>query len=128
MTAPRLLWNRHVLQFVDQRLGALLEHDRLRAAKLLPTLEALCAHHWRKAETARALNLDRRSLYPRLERLQRVLDADLDDRDTRLGLELALRVWRLLTPRPERADAAPTEPGLSLRLAQVYLGHGASPR
>jgi len=80
----------HLLDFVEQRLGAVRAHDRQRTAKLMPTLEALCDHGWRKADTARALHLDRKSLYPRIERLERLLGASLDDPKTRLSLELAI--------------------------------------
>jgi purine catabolism regulator len=81
-------------EFVDQRLGCVITHDQRRAAKLMPTLEALSSNGWRRAETARALHLNRQSLYPRLERLERLLGSSLDDPDTRLGIDLALRVRR----------------------------------
>src|ERR1700756_1622019 len=42
--------------FVEQRLRPLLDYDRRRSSKLLPTLEALLEHEGRKAETARALH------------------------------------------------------------------------
>jgi PucR family transcriptional regulator, purine catabolism regulatory protein len=94
----RLLWSLRgdvrVGEFVEQRLRALLEHDRTHGARLLPTLETLCEHHWHKAEAARGLGVNRQSLYPRIERIERVLGADLDDPETRLSLELALRFHR----------------------------------
>jgi purine catabolism regulator len=80
--------------FVARRLGAVIEHDRKRSAKLMPTLEALCEHGWRKADTARVLHLDRKSLYPRIERLEKLIGSSLDDQKTRLSLELAVRAWR----------------------------------
>ena len=100
----RLLWSlredARLAEFVDQRIGPVLDHDTRRAAKLLPTLEALCAHQWRKSETARALHLERQSLYPRLLRIERLLCCDLDDPDTRLGLELAVRARQVAEGRP----------------------------
>jgi purine catabolism regulator len=96
----RLLWSigdhPELRAFVDARLGPLLEHDRRRSAKLLPTLEALCAHGGRKAAAARALNLERPSLYHRLERIERLLGASLADEETLLGAHLALRARRYL--------------------------------
>jgi purine catabolism regulator len=77
--------------FVHDQLAPLIEHDSHRSAKLLPSLEAYCAHGGRKAETARALHLERQSLYHRLERIERLLDEDLSDEDTVLALHLALR-------------------------------------
>ena len=103
----RLLWSlredAHVREFVGQRLQPLLEHDRSRGARLLPTLEALCEHHWRKAEAARALGVNRQSLYPRIARIERALGADLEDPETRLSLELALRLHGHLKRSPTGA-------------------------
>lgn len=84
--------DKRVREFATQRLGPVLDHDARRVAKLMPTLDALCANGWRKAETARELHLSRQALYPRLERLEKLLGASLEDPETRLSLELALRV------------------------------------
>jgi PucR family transcriptional regulator, purine catabolism regulatory protein len=101
VTAPdlhRLFWSLRehdeLQRFAQRRLGPLIEHDRRRKAKLLPTLEAYLAHGGRKAETARALHLERQSLYHRLGRIQELLGEDLDDEDVRLGLHVALRTLR----------------------------------
>lgn len=100
----RLLWSigdqRELRAFVAARLGPVLEHDRRRSAKLLPTLEALCAHGGRKAATARELNLERPSLYHRIARLERLLGASLSDEETFLGVHLALRARRHLREVP----------------------------
>jgi purine catabolism regulator len=96
----RLLWglrdDERLAAFARQRLAPVLDHDRVRgAAPLLATLESLCDHHWHKADAARALSIRRQSLYARIERLDRVLGADLEDAETRLGLELAVRALRV---------------------------------
>jgi PucR family transcriptional regulator, purine catabolism regulatory protein len=65
-------------------------------SKLLPTLVAYCDHCGRKAETARALNIKRQTLYNRLERIEELLGAKLSDGETFLGLHFALRVMRYL--------------------------------
>jgi purine catabolism regulator len=96
----RLLWSLRsqdeLRAFVRARLGPVIEHDRVRSAKLLPTLEALCLHGGRKAATARALHLERPSLYHRIARLERLLGASISDPDTLLGVHLALRARRHL--------------------------------
>ena len=84
-----------LVTFVEQRLGPLLGHDATRKHTLLPTLEAFCATGGHKAETARILHLGRQALYHRLARIETLLEADLDDEDTRLGLHLAVRARRL---------------------------------
>ncbi|MFE9253344.1 PucR family transcriptional regulator [Streptomyces sp. NPDC007088] len=80
--------------FVDRALGPLIEHDRTARPALLPTLTTYLEHAGRKAETARALHLNRQTLYNRLARTGELLDADLDDPQTVLTLSLALRARR----------------------------------
>lgn len=82
--------------FADARLEPVLAHDRERRSSLLPTLEAYCAHGGHKTATARALGIERPSLYHRLERLEQLLAAPLSDPDTLFALQLALRARRLV--------------------------------
>lgn len=89
----RLRTDERLQQFATLRLSPVIEHDRRRTAKLMPTLRALCSQGWRKSEAARALHLNRQSLYPRLERIEELLGVDLESQDDRLALELALRVY-----------------------------------
>ncbi|MBH1936547.1 PucR family transcriptional regulator [Streptomyces sp. AV19] len=82
--------------FVDRALGPLLAHDASARAELLPTLDVYLRHAGRKAETARALHVNRQTLYDRLGRIAGLLGMDLDDPDTRLTLGLALRARRVV--------------------------------
>ncbi|MBF6620271.1 MAG: PucR family transcriptional regulator [Patulibacter sp.] len=95
MELDRLFWSLRdestVRELVERRLGAVLEHDRTHRHVLFPTLEALCAGGWRKAEAARLLHLNRAALYRRVERLEEVLGVDLSDRRQTLVLDVALR-------------------------------------
>lgn len=95
----RLLWrwrgDGDLAAFAERVLGPLLAHDAARRVALLPTLEALCAEGGNKAQAARALHLNRQALYPRLERIGELLDADLDDPETLVTLHLAVRAYRL---------------------------------
>ncbi len=80
--------------FVDEQLGPLLADGSPRTRTLLDTLEAYLACGGRKAEAARALHLERQSLYLRLRRIEELLGVSLNDEDTMLGLHLALRARR----------------------------------
>jgi purine catabolism regulator len=80
--------------FVDEQLGPLLGDGSPRARALLETLEAYLAAGARKAEAARALHLERQSLYLRLRRIEELLGVSLDDEDVILGLHLAIRARR----------------------------------
>jgi purine catabolism regulator len=84
-----------LLRFAREQLGPLFEEPAPRERELLRTLEVYLDSGARKAEAARALDLERQSLYLRLERLRQVLDTDLDDPENRLALHLAVRTLRL---------------------------------
>src|SRR4051794_30072453 len=91
--------------FVIEQLGPLLMDGAPRTRTLLVTLEAYLAAGGRKAEAARALHLERQSLYLRLRRIEELLGVSLDDEDVALGLHLAVRAMRFrrggLTVRPK---------------------------
>ncbi|WP_055553147.1 PucR family transcriptional regulator [Streptomyces sp. NBRC 110028] len=80
--------------FVDRVIGPLLAHDRDARPPLVPTLEVYLRHAGRKAETARALHLNRQTLYDRLARIARLLGTDLEDPQTVLALGVALQARR----------------------------------
>jgi len=88
--------------FVDEQLGPLLASASARHRVLLETLEAYLAAGGRKAQAARALHLERQSLYLRLRRIEELLGVSLDDEDAVLGLHLAVRA---LAFRRRRAAA-----------------------
>src|SRR5215216_3751744 len=88
--------------FVDEQLGPLLAAGSARHRALLETLEAYLSAGGRKAQAARALHLERQSLYLRLRRIEELLGVSLDDEDVVLGLHLAIRA---LAFRRRRAAA-----------------------
>jgi purine catabolism regulator len=88
--------------FVDEQLGPLLAGSSARQRALLETLEAYLAAGGKKAQAARALHLERQSLYLRLRRIEELLGVSLDDEDAVLGLHLAVRA---LAFRRRRAAA-----------------------
>jgi len=100
----RLIWslrdNPDLERFARLRLDELMNHDRKRGTELVTTLKVLLQQNGQKAETARALHLERQSLYNRVQRIEALLNVDLSDPDTRLGLHLALRVSRMFSDSP----------------------------
>lgn len=100
MGLDRLLWRwrdrAELAEYVQRTLGPVIAHDARRKHALLPTLEALCANGGRKAETARALHLNRQALYDRLKRLEDVLGRDPADPRALLDLQLAIEARRHL--------------------------------
>jgi purine catabolism regulator len=95
----RLAQDPELSRFVDSELSPVLEHDARSRAKLLPTLRSYLDNAGRKAETARALRVQRRTLYARITRIEQVLGRYLDEADTRTRLTLALQGQDLLRDR-----------------------------
>jgi purine catabolism regulator len=95
----RLAQGPELATFVESELGALLQHDAQHGAKLLPTVHAYLAHAGRKADTVTALRIQRRTLYTRIARLDRLLGRSLDDQDVRTRLTLALQGLDILGAR-----------------------------
>ena len=91
--------------FVDEQLGPLLADGSARGRVLLETLEAYLAAGGRKAVAARALHLERQSLYLRLRRIEELLGVSMDDEDAVLGLHLAVRALRFRRRRARRLAA-----------------------
>ncbi len=93
-------------RFVETELGPLLDHDAKRNLHLLPTLRA----GRNKSAAAKALHLERRSLYHRLDKIAALLGRDLEDVETCTRLHVALKALAILrrggTPKGP-ADARP---------------------
>jgi DNA-binding PucR family transcriptional regulator len=101
----RLAQGPELAAFVESELSPLLEHDARSSAKLVPTLQAYLDNACRKTDAAQVLWIQRRTLYGRLARIERLLGRSLDDQDTRTRLTLALQGLGLLR---QRQSAVPT--------------------
>jgi purine catabolism regulator len=94
----RLVDDPELSTFVTEQLGALLEYDARHGRELVRTLDEYLANSLSKARTAAALGVRRQTLYARLERISTLLGGlDLDQRERRAALDLALTAWRLRT-------------------------------
>jgi len=95
----RLAQDPELARFVEAELSPLLEHDARSRAKLMPTLRSYLDHAGHKAQTVRALRVQRRTLYARLARIEAILGRDLGTQDTRTRLTLAIQALDLLQDR-----------------------------
>ena len=95
----RLAEGPELSRFVDSELRPLLERDGALRPKLVPTLRAYLKHAGRKADAARELGVQRRTLYQRIARVEALLGRDVDDQATRTRLTLALQGLDLLSGR-----------------------------
>jgi purine catabolism regulator len=109
MSLDQLLWRwrdrGELADYVARVLGPLLAYDEQRRTRLVTTIEALCDHGGRKAETARAMHLNRQALYDRIARLEQVLGVDTGDPRILFELQLAVQARRHLGPAAPATQA-----------------------
>jgi purine catabolism regulator len=83
-----------LVAFQEETLGPLLAHES--ADELISTLEAYFTHNGNLSQAAEALYIHRNTLVYRLERIASITDLDLDNPETRLALQLALHIHRMM--------------------------------
>ncbi len=81
--------------FRREFLGSLEEYDERHAAELIATLEGFFVCNGNHAKAAEMLHLHRNTLLYRLERIEALTGRDLSDAETRLSLQLALKIRRV---------------------------------
>lgn len=93
-----------VQSFAETELSALLRYDIRHAADLTRTLRQFLDVAGNKTELAKRLNISRPTLYDRLARIERILDVDLDDGESRTSLHTALLIRDLTADSNSRTD------------------------
>lgn len=81
--------------FAEQVLGKLLRQEGSDKGHLLETLRVYFQYRGNVMQTARALYIHRNTLLYRLDRIRELGGFDMDDAETRLQLQLALRAHEL---------------------------------
>lgn len=76
--------------FVERVLGPLLEHDGARHSDLIAVARACVQHPTNRKRAAAACHLSRSVFYQRIQVIEELLDADLDDGRTLAALHVAL--------------------------------------
>ncbi|MGE5618465.1 MAG: helix-turn-helix domain-containing protein [Sphingomonadaceae bacterium] len=94
--------HREMESFRAEMLGRLEEHDAKSGGELLKTLEALFRCHGNLTRTAESLSLHRNSLLYRLQRVEEISGHDLEDPETRLSIQVALKLRQLLEAERSR--------------------------
>jgi purine catabolism regulator len=97
----QLEYNPELVSFCNEIIGKLAEYDRTQGTDLLETLTSYFAHNGNLSQTAEALFVHRNTLLYRMDRIREISGHDLDNPETRLSLQLALRAHRLLSAREE---------------------------
>ena len=82
--------------FYQEMLGPLLQHDNHHEGNsYLETLEEFFRYNGNLSEMARATHFHRNSLIYRLKRIEEILGRSLEDAETRLSLQVALKIHHL---------------------------------
>lgn len=79
--------------FKNEILGPLIAYDG--GAELIKTLDAYFEHNGVLSQAAEALFIHRNTLIYRMERIAEITGLDFDDTETRLAVQLALRIHRM---------------------------------
>lgn len=82
--------------FVREWLGRLIDYDAGHDTELVETLSRYFDCGGNYDDAAAALTVHRSTLRYRLQRIREISDRDLADVDTRLNLQVATRVWKII--------------------------------
>ncbi|MFE3033105.1 PucR family transcriptional regulator [Streptomyces canus] len=82
--------------FVREWLGRLIDYDAEHDTELVETLSRYFDCGGNYDDAADALTVHRSTLRYRLQRIREISDRDLADVDTRLNLQVATRVWKII--------------------------------
>jgi purine catabolism regulator len=95
-----LAGNPELQAFQRDLLGPLEEYDRVHRTELVRTLDGFFRAGGNHVQAARDLNVHRNTLIYRLERMRDLLGGvDLEDPDSRLSLQLALKIRAAFRPQ-----------------------------
>ncbi len=101
MSVYRLLFqlehSPELIAFQEEILGALLASEN--AGEMIHTLEAYFNHNGNLSQAAEALYIHRNTLIYRLERFGEITNLNLAKPEDRLAIQLALRIFRMTSPR-----------------------------
>jgi purine catabolism regulator len=92
--------NSELVSFFNDLVGKLHAHDERHNTDLVNSLEAFFDCNGNHVRTAQRLHLHRNTLLYRLDRARHVLEVDFDDAETRLALQVALKIGRVIGRRP----------------------------
>ncbi|MCK4261149.1 MAG: helix-turn-helix domain-containing protein [Halanaerobiales bacterium] len=80
-------------KFVNDTLLPLIEYDQQHKTELVKTLDAYFANNGNLRALAKDLFVHYNTVLYRMERIQSILDVDLNNRDIRLNIEVALKIY-----------------------------------
>jgi purine catabolism regulator len=92
--------NPELIAFQEETLGSLLAHES--ADEFMRTLEAYFEHNGNLSQTAESLYIHRNTLIYRMERISEITGLNLDKPETRLAVQLAIHIFRMMGSSRDR--------------------------
>ena len=84
-----------VTTFINSQLGPLLDFTDKKNSDLFQTLNVYLQNNGNAKSTSEELFIHRSSLLYRLEKIEGLLDVELDDSETRFNLMMAMKLYDL---------------------------------
>ena len=81
-------------EYMESKIGRLIEPDQMQEGDLCETLEAYLEHNCNANATAEALFIHRNTMRYRMNKIRRILDDDISDISVFLELKLAFAIKR----------------------------------
>lgn len=95
----------HLLEYMNEYIGSVIEYDQKHNSELLHTLTVLLESNGSKKDAAKHLYIVRQTLYHRLEKLKELLGEDYLKPTKRVAIELSLYAHRYLTSYNKALDS-----------------------
>ena len=97
---PYISDQKQLSHFIERTLGPVLQYDKKRKLKLLPTLEQILLSDTIKG-AANTLSIHYKTLMFRKRRLERILGVSLDDMDVSITFSTAIKLMKLSIDKDE---------------------------
>ena len=95
----------HLLEYMNEYIGSVIEYDQKHNSELLHTLAVLLESNGSKKDAAKRLFIVRQTLYHRLDKLKELLGEDYMKPTKRAAIELSLYAHRYLTSSNQAVDS-----------------------
>lgn len=82
--------------FVKEKLGSLIEHDKLNNTELLHTLQVLFEQNGNLRQAAKQLYIHHNTMRYRLDQIENLTNADLNEPETKLEFQIAIKLAAVL--------------------------------
>ncbi|MGB9661517.1 MAG: PucR family transcriptional regulator [Moorellaceae bacterium] len=113
--------------FCHPSLLKLMEYDQEKQTCLMETLRAYLAHGRNQALTAKILHVHRATLIYRLQKIESIMNVDLNDNDTVFHLQLSFKLLDYASSLATKKELRPSTLDPKSKIALIELSPNLSP-